>query len=126
MLLNILDGYPLHVEIKGGFVPAEWERVVITANEPPDSWYQRGFPAPLQRRITRIIHMTGPIKVMDDHIADAVGTPPVAPMCTMPTESASYHPVLSMPSPSPFVDHTTNPEPLSDPIGIYIYVYHSN
>jgi len=40
-LLQILDPYPLKVEIKGGTVNAEWERVFITTNTPPEKWYPR-------------------------------------------------------------------------------------
>jgi len=40
-LLQILDPYPLKVEIKGGTINAEWERVFITTNTPPEKWYPR-------------------------------------------------------------------------------------
>ena len=40
-LLQILDPYPLKVEVKGGTVNAEWERVFITTNTPPEKWYPR-------------------------------------------------------------------------------------
>lgn len=40
-LLQILDPYPLKVEVKGGTVNAEWERVFITTNTPPERWYSR-------------------------------------------------------------------------------------
>lgn len=38
-LLQILDPYPMHVEFKGGMVPARWERVIIGTNTPPSMWY---------------------------------------------------------------------------------------
>ena len=40
-LLQILDPYPLKVEVKGGTVNAEWDRVFITTNTPPEKWYPR-------------------------------------------------------------------------------------
>jgi hypothetical protein len=40
-LLQILDPYALKVEVKGGTVNAEWERVFITTNTPPERWYSR-------------------------------------------------------------------------------------
>lgn len=40
-LLQLLDPYPLKVEIKGGTVNAEWTRVFITTNTPPERWYPR-------------------------------------------------------------------------------------
>lgn len=40
-LLQLLDPYALKVEIKGGSCNAEWERVFITTNTPPEKWYPR-------------------------------------------------------------------------------------
>ncbi len=58
-LLQILDGYEMQVAVKGGFVWAQWTKVIITSNEPPDEWYSSKFPlgasAPLMRRITEVI-----------------------------------------------------------------------
>ena len=39
-MLQILDPYPLRLEIKGGLVPARFERVFITSNYTPDKWYK--------------------------------------------------------------------------------------
>ena len=39
LLLQLLDPYPLKVEVKGGMVPAKWKRVFITTNTPPEKWY---------------------------------------------------------------------------------------
>lgn len=82
-LLRILDGLKERWQIKGGFIIAEWELVLITANEPPNSWYrdykerdgvstpqdiwdQRNDPgtpnykpSALQRRINRIVSCKG-------------------------------------------------------------------
>jgi hypothetical protein len=52
-LLNVLDRYPYHAEIKGGFVWAQWKRVILTSNRPPEQWYARGLQA-LKRRIHKI------------------------------------------------------------------------
>jgi len=38
-LLKICDKYPYNAPIKGGFVNAEWKRVYITSNDPPETWY---------------------------------------------------------------------------------------
>lgn len=38
-LLQLLDPYPLKVEVKGGMVAAKWTRVFITTNTPPEKWY---------------------------------------------------------------------------------------
>lgn len=38
-LFQILDRYPLQVDIKGGRFPAMWETVVITTAMPLDQWY---------------------------------------------------------------------------------------
>lgn len=56
--LTLLDGYPLDLEIKGGFTPALFTEVYITSNSAPLDWYP-GLPReeldPLYRRITHII-----------------------------------------------------------------------
>lgn len=57
-LLRILDGYTYRCEIKGGFVYAEWTKVVITSNKHPDTWYSQGLTPALRRRITNIVHFT--------------------------------------------------------------------
>lgn len=40
-LLRVLDRYPLSVPIKGGFVNAQWNTVVITSNTMPWEWYKQ-------------------------------------------------------------------------------------
>jgi len=58
-LLNILDGHPLRLEIKGGFTYAKWTKVTITSNDHPSHWY-RNISAESEkykahfRRITQI------------------------------------------------------------------------
>ena len=39
-LLQILDPYPLRLEIKGGLVPARFTTVIITSNFSPQHWYK--------------------------------------------------------------------------------------
>ncbi|AUM61628.1 Rep [uncultured virus] len=39
-MLQILDPYPLRLEIKGGLVPARFTMVFITSNYTPDKWYK--------------------------------------------------------------------------------------
>jgi len=52
-LLQLLDGYPLRVQIKGGFVQRAWTKVLFTSNRPPREWY--GGPClALMRRITAV------------------------------------------------------------------------
>lgn len=53
-LLNVLDRYPYHAEIKGGHVWAQWTTVILTSNKPPNKWYAKGWPPELQRRISKI------------------------------------------------------------------------
>jgi hypothetical protein len=38
-LLRILDQYPLQVDVRGGKVWANWEKVVITSSKPVQQWY---------------------------------------------------------------------------------------
>lgn len=38
-LLQILDGYPLKIQTKGGMMNANWKYVFITSNKDPSEWY---------------------------------------------------------------------------------------
>jgi len=51
-LLKLLDRYPIQLPVKGGFVPARYDFVIITTNVHPRHWYQRGDWSALERRIT--------------------------------------------------------------------------
>jgi len=57
-LLNVLDRYPYHAEVKNGFVWAQWETVIITSNKHPKDWYYHGLTPALERRLTKILHYT--------------------------------------------------------------------
>lgn len=50
-LLDLLDGYQLRLPIKGGHTYANWNKVLITSNKPPDQWYHHGMTPALERRI---------------------------------------------------------------------------
>lgn len=52
--LKVLDRYPYQCEIKGGFVWAQYTTVIITANKPPERWYQKGITPALRRRLDKI------------------------------------------------------------------------
>lgn len=55
MMLQLLDIYPLRLDIKGGSVWANWEKVYITSNSPVREWY-KGVPdtGALERRIKNV------------------------------------------------------------------------
>ena len=59
-MLRYLDGYPVQLPVKGGFVWAQWTKVYITSNTDPDSWYT-SVPAEtiaaFRRRVSEVIHM---------------------------------------------------------------------
>lgn len=55
-LLNILDGHPLRLEIKGSFAMAHYTKVYITSNTSPEGWYTHGMTPALERRITTVQH----------------------------------------------------------------------
>jgi len=52
-LLKLLDGYPMTLPVKGGFVHKNWNTVIITSNALPEAWYPN-LPdiRALDRRIT--------------------------------------------------------------------------
>jgi len=52
-LLRVLDRYAYQVQIKGGFVWAQWNTVIITSNTDPKEWYTRGMTPALFRRLTK-------------------------------------------------------------------------
>jgi len=60
-LLNVLDRYPFHAEVKGGYVWAQWTTVIITSNKPPKKWYHLGLTPALERRL----HKTYAISIKD-------------------------------------------------------------
>lgn len=66
-LLRWLDRYPVQVEVKGGNVWAQWDKVIITSNKHPRDWYDgqpwcmdghAGQPGPLARRIRLVRRFT--------------------------------------------------------------------
>lgn len=61
--LRFVDGYPLQIPIKGGFVWANWTTVYITANSHPRQWWHVGFPKELERRLSIIEEMSGHFEV---------------------------------------------------------------
>lgn len=58
MMLNILDGHQQRLEVKGGFTWANWNKVIITSNEHPKNWYEKGFTNALKRRLNEIQNFT--------------------------------------------------------------------
>lgn len=57
-LLRILDGYKYRCAIKGGHTWAQWTKVIITSNDGPDKWYNRGVTPALARRIGDVTYMS--------------------------------------------------------------------
>lgn len=58
-MLELLDRWPLQVEIKGGFVNWAPREIYITSNMDPSLWYANALPehrAALMRRIGHVVH----------------------------------------------------------------------
>ena len=56
-LLTILDGYQCRLPIKGGFTYAQWTKVYITCNVPPQDWYSNvpeEVRLAIERRISHV------------------------------------------------------------------------
>lgn len=66
-MLRICDKYKLQVEVKGGTTWAQWTKVIITSNSPPQSWYpdQQNID-PLLRRITETVYFNKAYKDEDE------------------------------------------------------------
>lgn len=62
---RICDKYRYMPKVKGSYTTAGWDRVIITTNYHPNSWYDDktdpwGTPVgPMQRRITQLVEFTG-------------------------------------------------------------------
>ena len=68
-LLQLIDRYPMVVEVKGGTVNFKPRTVYFTSNKDPKTWYSNAFPehqAALMRRLTEgeshIVHFPGPLQ----------------------------------------------------------------
>lgn len=55
--LQILDGYKMRMQIKGGTVLRNWTRVIVTSNKNPEEWYIHEDTSAMRRRITETIHL---------------------------------------------------------------------
>lgn len=56
-LLQLLDGYPMQLPIKGSTVWKNWTTVFITSNKHPSQWYTRDEIDALTRRISQITEL---------------------------------------------------------------------
>lgn len=54
-LLKLLDGYRTQYPVKGGFITAEWDTVIVTSNVHPKEWYSERVPNEVKRAIARRI-----------------------------------------------------------------------
>lgn len=53
-MLRVLDRYPYNAQVKGGYVWAQWDTVIITSNKHPREWYSQGLTPALERRLHEI------------------------------------------------------------------------
>lgn len=81
-LLKVLDRYPLVLPVKGGFVSADYTRVIITSNKPYDMWYPDHKPDALRRRINKYWDST-------QHAEVPTYPPPPPPPCPPPPPDCS-------------------------------------
>lgn len=84
LFLQITDGYPLQVPVKGSFVKRNWNRVIITSNSHPETWYPHRQYSAIKRRITQIIFF-------DDKKTHAIenspSIPETSPLCAEEDQS---------------------------------------
>jgi len=73
--LKVLDRYPLSVPVKGGFVHAQWDTVIITSNRNPSNWYH-GMTDALKRRISKIVTMYNNAHQEDLQQEESLSSPP--------------------------------------------------
>lgn len=59
-MLELLDGYPMSLQVKGGFVQKRWSTIIITSNKHPREWYPNvGYTDAMQRRLYSITEFQG-------------------------------------------------------------------
>jgi hypothetical protein len=70
LFLNLLDLYDLKVPVKGGFVEAAWDTVIITSNFHPDSWFRESLidRAAVTRRLTKVVECTVNMSPLTEHV----------------------------------------------------------
>lgn len=56
-LLRVLDKWAYNLQIKGGYVQAQYETVIITSNNPPWRWYRDGLRPQLARRLHEVYYI---------------------------------------------------------------------
>lgn len=55
LLLKVCDRYPLQVPIKGSFIHAQWDTVIITSNQTPEQWYPSQYDiSAFHRRVNKM------------------------------------------------------------------------
>lgn len=62
---RLTDRYHYQPEVKGGHVAARWDKVFITSNTDPRTWWQNadaGDRDACMRRIKTVVHLTAPYK----------------------------------------------------------------
>lgn len=69
-LLRILDGHQLRLNVKGSFTYANWSKVVITSNKPPEEWYEVGLTDALKRRLSKVTHKCSRVILTLEHEDD--------------------------------------------------------
>lgn len=58
-LLTLLDRYPTNLPVKGGYMWAQYDTVIITSNKMPQHWYKDlGLTPALRRRLKKVIYYT--------------------------------------------------------------------
>jgi hypothetical protein len=55
-LLRLLEGHGGRLPVKGGFAYKNWNKVYITSNDHPSTWYSKGMTKALRRRIHKFEH----------------------------------------------------------------------
>jgi len=55
MLNQLLDPYPLSLEIKGAFTAARYTKVFILSNDSPAVWYRAGFGNVTQNQVAALL-----------------------------------------------------------------------
>jgi len=93
LLLNVLDRYPLQVPVKGGFIYAQWDTVIITSNKHPSSWYSQGLTPALNRRLNKIYRVENIDGLSTPTLIEEARPAPQASLRSPSQDGAPYPPL---------------------------------
>jgi len=114
LMLQLLDRYPLRINIKNGYIWWEPTHIFITSTEPPEAWfvndkgYQTDYLPQLLRRLTSVINTTGYVPPQDN--AQRNDMEPVVAIVAPGEEHSEHSMEMNLTETPPTVEMTVSEE----------------